>query len=137
MRITRRTRPLAVGRWRTVTVYAVTSLAFTQARPAELAEWIRGHWQIEALRHIRDVTYAEDAFQIRTRHGPRIMAALRNLAITLFRRAGHRNIAAACRRHARNADRILTTFGLNPIMTNRKPHHFAGALPVHHRQMGH
>ncbi len=37
------------------------------------------------------------------------MAALRNLAITLFRRAGHSNIAAACRRHARSATRILAT----------------------------
>jgi predicted transposase YbfD/YdcC len=114
IRITRRTRPLAGGRWRTVTVYAVTSLAFTQARPTELAKWIRGHWQIEALHHIRDVTYAEDASQIRTRNGPRVMTALRNLAITLFRRTGHRNIAAACRRHARNAARTLTTLGLSP-----------------------
>ena len=31
----------------------ITSLAFGQATPAELAGWIRGHWQIEALHHIR------------------------------------------------------------------------------------
>ena len=113
LRVTRRTRSLPSGRWRTVTVHAVTSLAFGQAAPAELAEWIRGHWQIEALHHIRDVTFAEDASQVRTRSGPQVMATLRNLAITLFRQAGHHNIAAACRHHARNATRALTTLGLS------------------------
>jgi hypothetical protein len=70
IRVTRRTRPLTGGRWRTATIYAVTNLAFGQATPAELASWIRGHWQIEALHHIRDVTYAEDAPQIRARNAP-------------------------------------------------------------------
>jgi predicted transposase YbfD/YdcC len=103
------------GKWRTVTIYAVTSLAFGQAAPAELASWIRGHWQIEALHHIRDVTYAEDASQVRTASGPQVMATLRNLAITLLRQAGHHNIAAACRHHARDAARTLTTLGISPL----------------------
>jgi hypothetical protein len=41
------------------------------------------------------------------------MATLRNLAITIFRQGGHRNITAACRRHARDATRALTTLGLS------------------------
>ena len=118
IQVTRRTRPLTGGRWRTAAIYAVTSLAFGQAAPAELQQWIRGHWQIEVLHHIRDVTYAEDASQIRARNGPRVMATLRNLAITLFRRAGHRNIAAACRHHARNATRALSTLGLRSLCRN-------------------
>jgi hypothetical protein len=44
-----------------VTVYAITSLPFAQARPPRLADLLRGHWAIEALHHIRDVTYDEDA----------------------------------------------------------------------------
>ena len=28
-------------------VYAITDLAAHEARPDELAGWIRGHWQIE------------------------------------------------------------------------------------------
>jgi len=48
IRITRRVRTLASRRWRTVTVYAVTSLHAAQASPARLADWIRGHWGIEA-----------------------------------------------------------------------------------------
>ncbi len=91
----------------TVTVYAVTSLTAAQASPARLADWIRGHWGIEALHHIRDVTFAEDASQTRTGNGPRAMASLRNLAIAVLRRHGHRNTAAALRRNARDATRVL------------------------------
>jgi predicted transposase YbfD/YdcC len=45
---------------------------------AQLAAWIRGHWQIEALHHLRDVSYGEDASQIRAGSGPQAMARLRN-----------------------------------------------------------
>ena len=72
IRVTRRARPVSgQEKWRTVTVYAVTSLTVTQATPAQLARWIRGHRHIEALHHIRDVTYGEDASQVRTGNGPR------------------------------------------------------------------
>jgi predicted transposase YbfD/YdcC len=53
LRITRRTRPIGARRWRTVTVYAVTNLSVYQASPAHLADYLRGHWAIEALHHIR------------------------------------------------------------------------------------
>ena len=42
------------------------------------------------------------------------MAALRNLAIGILKLSGARNIAAACRRHARDATRVLATLGLSP-----------------------
>jgi predicted transposase YbfD/YdcC len=113
--LTRRVRPLSGGKWRTVTVYAITSLTVTQATPAQLAGWIRGHWQIEVLHHIRDVTYGEDASQVRTGSGPQAMASLRNLAIAILRLAGHPGIAAACRHHSRDATRTLTTLGLTPV----------------------
>jgi predicted transposase YbfD/YdcC len=115
IRVTRRMRPVSGGKkWRTVTVYAVTSLTASQATPAQLAGWIRGHWQIEAIHHIRDVTYGEDASQVRTGNGPQVMATLRNLAIGIFKLAGHPSITAACRRHARDATRTLATLGLSP-----------------------
>jgi len=47
-----------------VTVYAVTSLTAAQASPARLTDWIRGHWGIEALHHLRDVTFADYAEQV-------------------------------------------------------------------------
>jgi predicted transposase YbfD/YdcC len=75
-------RPARITRrWQTVTVYAVTGLPFEQASPARLADLLRGHGAIEALRHIRDVTFCEDASQLRTAAGPSVMACLPNLVI--------------------------------------------------------
>ena len=112
IRVTRRVRPLRSRRWRTVTVYAVTNLTAAQASPARLADWVRGHWGIEALHHLRDATFAEDACQVRTGTAPRAMASLRNLAIGILRLRGHRNIAAALRRNARDATRVLPLLGI-------------------------
>ena len=110
--LTRQVRPLDGGRWRTITVYAITSLDAHQATPAQLAAWIRGHWQIEALHHLRDVGYGEDASQIRTGSGPAAMAALRNLAIGILKYCGWTNIAVANRHHQRDPHRCLATLGL-------------------------
>jgi predicted transposase YbfD/YdcC len=90
LQVTRQTRDLNnTRRWRTVTVYAITSLTFAQASPARLADYLRGHWAIEnGLHHVRDTTYAEDASQVRVGTGPNVMACLRNLAIGALSRAG-------------------------------------------------
>jgi predicted transposase YbfD/YdcC len=101
IQIIRKTRRLDGAKWTTEVVYAITSLAAEQATAAELAAWVRGHWAIEnRLRWVRDVTYDEDRSQIRTSNGPRIMATLRNLAISIMRLAGTTNIAQALRHHA-------------------------------------
>ncbi|MGL4175756.1 MAG: ISAs1 family transposase [Dermatophilaceae bacterium] len=98
VQVLRRTRPIRAertGKWRTQTVYAITDLTPRQARPAELAAWLRGHWQIEnSLHRVRDVTFGEDQSQIRTGSAPQVMASLRNLVISLHRLAGATNIAA-------------------------------------------
>ena len=113
IQVTRKVRDLGTRRWRTVVVYAVTSLTFAQAGPARLADLIRGHWAIEnGLHYVRDVTFAEDASQVRTGTGPQNMACLRNLAIGLLSRAGPVNLAAALRRHARDPARPLATLGI-------------------------
>jgi hypothetical protein len=49
------------GKTTITTVYAVTSLTAGQANPARLAQLIKDHWQVEALHHVRDTTFAEDA----------------------------------------------------------------------------
>jgi len=101
-------------RWQTVTVYAITSLPFAQASPARLADLLRGHWAIEAVHHIRDTTFAEDASQVRTGAGPHVMATLRNLVIGMLSGAGPVNLAAALRHHARDPARPLATLGITP-----------------------
>jgi predicted transposase YbfD/YdcC len=108
IQIIRKTRRLAGGRWRTETAYAVTSLPARHAQPAQLADWIRGHWKIENQLHwVRDVTFGEDLSQARTGTGPHVMASLRNLAISILRLAGHTSIARALRHTARDPARAV------------------------------
>ena len=95
-----------------MTVYAITSLTAQQASPARLADLLRGHWAIQALHHLRDTTFAEDASQVRTGSGPHVMACLCNLVIGVLSRAGPVNLAAALRHHARDPARPLTTLGI-------------------------
>jgi predicted transposase YbfD/YdcC len=115
IQITRRTRRTGSRKWRTETSYAITSLPAARARPAQLAEWIRGHWKIENQLHwVRDVTLGEDLSQVRTGTGPHVMAAIRNLVISILRLAGHTSIARALRHTARNPERafrLLTDTG--------------------------
>jgi predicted transposase YbfD/YdcC len=112
IQVTRKTRSPGSRRWRTETSYAVTSLPAAQAKPAQVATWIRGHWKIENQLHwVRDVTFGEDASTARTGTGPHVMAALRNLVISILRLAGHVSIAAALRHAGRDparAFRLLT-----------------------------
>ncbi|MFJ3552051.1 ISAs1 family transposase [Streptomyces sp. NPDC090114] len=95
MEIKRRRTHRKTGKVETKTVYAITSLPPEQASPTQLAELIQKHWSVEALHHVRDVTFGEDASRVRTGTAPRAMATLRNLAIGLMRQAGWTNIAAA------------------------------------------
>jgi predicted transposase YbfD/YdcC len=109
IQITRTRRPFAHKRVSRETVYAVTDLTYDDTTAAELADAIRGHWSIENRLHwIRDVTFAEDHSQIRTGHGPQVMATFRNLAVSLHRLHGATNIAAACRRISRDPNRALS-----------------------------
>ncbi|WP_420497458.1 ISAs1 family transposase [Parafrankia sp. FMc2] len=110
VRITRRRQPLADGPAETEVAYLVTSLPTHQASPTQLAGFAREHWLIENRLHwVRDVTFGEDLSQVRTGNAPQVMASLRNLAITILRLAGTRNIAAGIRYHARRPERPLQT----------------------------
>jgi len=59
------------------------------------------------LHWVRDVTMGEDASRIATGGGPRIMAGIRNLVLSLLRLAGHTNIAKALRHNARKPKRAV------------------------------
>ena len=50
---------------------------------AQLQALRRGHWAVEAVHYVRDVTFGEDLSTARTGHSPRNLAALRNLVIGL------------------------------------------------------
>jgi predicted transposase YbfD/YdcC len=110
IQIKRRRTDHRTGKTTIVTIHAITDLKPGRITHSQLAALIRGHWSIEALHHIRDVTYREDASRIRTGTAPRIMAGLRNLAIGLARLIGWTNIAAATdhyRSHPTDALQLL------------------------------
>lgn len=79
--------------------YGITSLPAEVSDAARLAALKRGHWQVEnALHYVKDVTLGEDASQTHVGNGADLFTMVRNIAISLLRRAGHRNIAAQLRR---------------------------------------
>jgi hypothetical protein len=94
-------------------VFGITSLQREKGPAGRLLQLNRGHWSIENRLHwVRDVTFDEDRSQVRKGAGAQIMAALRNLAIGLLRRAGAKNIAAALRHCARYVEKALRLIGL-------------------------
>ena len=95
-------------------MYGITSLAATSEQgAARLPERVRGHWTIEnALHWVRDVVFDEDRSQVRTANGPRVMATLRNLAISTLRLAHASSIAKALRWCSRHVDACCRLLGL-------------------------
>ena len=101
------------GRSQVAVSYAVTSLPATAVGAGQLLQVSRRHWGIENRVHwVRDVTFDEDRSQVRTGAAPQVMAALRNLVITLVRRAGHSNVAAALRRHTTRLPEPFALLGI-------------------------
>jgi predicted transposase YbfD/YdcC len=87
------------GKTTSEVVYLITTLTPSKASPERLLALNRGHWSIENRSHyVRDVSFKEDRSRLRTGNAPQILAALRNLAITLIHRFGSSHIAAT-RRH--------------------------------------
>ena len=78
--------------------YAITSRPAERASAADLLRANRAHWQIENGSHwVRDVVLGEDACLVHSGAAPQVLAACRNLTLTLLRRAGYAGIAAALR----------------------------------------
>ena len=82
----------------------------TDAPPELVASWARGHWAIENRLHwIRDVVTGEDRHRLRTGNAPQVIAALRNLAISLIRLAhgAQAAIASTARSLSRRPKRAI------------------------------
>ena len=91
-----------------VAALGVASPGPDKASPADLARYVRGQWAIESHHWLRDTLCQEDKSPVRTRSGPRIMAALRNLAISALHLAGRTDITEATRWASRSMDRPFT-----------------------------
>lgn len=114
-RVDRRVSKLDGTAVREERVYGITSrVVRTEEDASELLDLLRGHWSIENRLHwVRDVVFDEDRSQVRTGSGPRVMATLRNLAISLLRLAGATSIAKAVRWCCRRVHACLRLIGLS------------------------
>lgn len=74
----------------------VTSLPPHRASPLQLLQINRGHWTIENKSHyVRDVSLNEDASRVRKGASAQVMAAFRNVTLTVLRRVGVTRIQEA------------------------------------------
>lgn len=113
LRIHRITTDLNGENRREEVVHSITSVAPELGSIELLAGLSRGHWVIENSQHwVRDVTYDEDRSQVRTGSGPRVMASLRNCAISLLRLNGITSIAEGLRKCAWEPGLVLGMTGL-------------------------
>lgn len=100
------------GKTTTEVVYLITTLSASKASPERLLDLNRGHWSIENRSHyVRDVSFGEDRSRLRTGNAPQILAALRNLAITLIHRFGSSQIRATRRHFASCPEQALALLG--------------------------
>lgn len=114
-RLTRERREKKTGKREVEVTHGITSLTRKQAGARRLLALTRGQWRIENQSHwVRDVTYREDASQVRDGTIAQVMAALRNTAIGLIRVAGRSKIAAATRYYAGHPWEALTLLGIAP-----------------------
>lgn len=90
-----------------VAALGLTCLSAAQAGPGRLATLVRGHWGIEALHWVRDVTFDEDRSQLRKDSTPQVLAGLRNLTIGALHTAGRTKIASSIRWVSRDPTRAL------------------------------
>jgi hypothetical protein len=103
------------GRTSVEVTHGITSLGPDAAGAADLLRLTRQHWGIEnALHHVRDVSFGEDACRVRKGSAPQVLAALRNAALALLNLAGWTNKAAAQRRHAAHYPHALALIRGSP-----------------------
>ncbi len=95
-----------------VAALGITSLTDTRATPEQVATFVREHWGIESLHWLRDTVYREDNSTARTGSGPRVMAALRNLAVGAIHLIGRRDITETTRWATRLMDRSFKILNL-------------------------
>ena len=102
------------GEWHEAVRYGVTSLPATIAIPERLLKLKRGHWTIEnGFHYVKDVTMGEDKSMAHCDNGPKIMAALRNTAVSLLRHAGFSTIAARMRYNSTHPQAALEVLSLS------------------------
>lgn len=102
------------GVWKESVRYGVTSLPALIAIPEHVLKLKRGHWTIEnSFHYVKDVTMGEDKSTVHCDNGPKVMAALRNTAVSLLRCSGFSTIAARMRYNSTHPQAALKVLSLS------------------------
>jgi predicted transposase YbfD/YdcC len=114
--LTRQVTNIKTNQTRQETVVGIARL-LNEENPAEqIIDLVRGHWSIEnRLHRQRDVLFLEDKSTIRKRNAPQVMAALKNLVISLYHRASVRYFPAAFRRFLASPEELFDLLGLTNV----------------------
>ena len=98
----------AKGETTVAAVCGVSSGGRSVADGARLLGLTRDHWGIgNGRHHTRDETFGEDRCRVRRGNAPRVLASLRNVAVSLPRNADRASVPAATREMVAFPDRAL------------------------------
>jgi hypothetical protein len=119
--VIRTTHHLKAVRVTEETEILISSRPAPSMNAAQIQAFRRGHWSIESLHCVRDVTLNEDASTVRTGHSQANLATFRNLVIGLCALNGARSKKrASClptfRRKAQNHRQLAVDFVTNPLL---------------------
>ena len=94
--LTRDRHVLATGKKQHELVYLITNRPREELGVQEMFDYKRRHWRIENwLNYVKDETFGEDRCTARAQHGARVLSTLRNLAVSIYRLLGVKNIKRA------------------------------------------
>lgn len=79
-----------------------------ETRAKYFFESIRSHWQIESFHYIKDKTFLEDTWKVKTKNAPANYSIIRNLAINIFRHHGLNCIQEAIEKCANNVGFMMS-----------------------------
>lgn len=113
------TREVTAVKTQQTTTEVVVGIArlLNQTNPEQqIIDLVRGHWSIENnLHRQRDVIFLEDRSTIRSGSAPQVMAALKNLILSLFNRSSVRYFPTAFRRFLAAPDELFDLLGLTNV----------------------
>ena len=71
---------------------------------------IRDHWRIESFHFVKDVTFAEDKWRVRSGNSPANYSLIRSWSINIFRKNCFTSFQAAIEKCANDVHFIMTLF---------------------------
>lgn len=117
--LTREVANVKTGQNTTEVVVGIARLLSQENPEQQIIDLVRGHWSIEnRLHRQRDVIFLEDKSTIRKKNAPQVMAALKNLVLSVYHSFRVRYFPTAFRRFLACPDELFILLGLTSIQPN-------------------